>query len=166
MPHSAFEGQTPDEKYRGRVAHVADELAARRHAARQQRVASDRSVAMLSVSTRRTAARWRCGGVTLLPLDAVASRYVQSVCRWAGAVGSTGAVKDGDRAQRQSLSPPTAIFSVKGLEWLTVSAPHCVRTQILPAIFSSFTRAEKVAVRVSNTQALPGSSGGLDLVHT
>jgi len=45
MPHSAFEGQTPDEMYRGRGDHVPDELAARRHAARQQRVASNRAAA-------------------------------------------------------------------------------------------------------------------------
>lgn len=45
LPHSAFEGQTPDEVYFGRGAHVPDERAARRHAARQQRVASNRSTA-------------------------------------------------------------------------------------------------------------------------
>jgi putative transposase len=45
IPHSAFEGQTPDEVYFGRGAQVPDELAARRHAARQQRVASNRSAA-------------------------------------------------------------------------------------------------------------------------
>jgi hypothetical protein len=38
MPHSAFEGQTPDEAYFARGAHVPDELAARRHAARQEGV--------------------------------------------------------------------------------------------------------------------------------
>jgi transposase InsO family protein len=45
MPHSAFEGQTPDEAYFARGAHVPDELAARRHAARQQRVLRNRSTA-------------------------------------------------------------------------------------------------------------------------
>lgn len=45
MPHSAFHGQTPDEMYYGRGDHVPDELAARRHAARQQRVASNRCAA-------------------------------------------------------------------------------------------------------------------------
>jgi hypothetical protein len=34
MPHSAFQGQTPDEMYFGRGAHVPDELVARRLAAR------------------------------------------------------------------------------------------------------------------------------------
>jgi transposase InsO family protein len=43
--HSAFEGQTPDEVYFERGAHVPDELAARRIAARRQRVASNRSTA-------------------------------------------------------------------------------------------------------------------------
>jgi transposase InsO family protein len=43
IPHSAFEGQTPDEVYFGRGGHVPDELAAHRHSARQQRVASNRS---------------------------------------------------------------------------------------------------------------------------
>lgn len=43
MPHSAFQGQTPDEMYFGRGDHVPDELAARRRAARQQRVARNRS---------------------------------------------------------------------------------------------------------------------------
>ena len=43
MPHNAFEGQTPDEVYFGRGAHVPDELAERRRLA--QRVASNRSAA-------------------------------------------------------------------------------------------------------------------------
>jgi putative transposase len=45
MPHSAFQGETPDEMYFGRGAHVPDELTARRTEARQQRVASNRSAA-------------------------------------------------------------------------------------------------------------------------
>jgi putative transposase len=45
IPHSAFEGQTPDEVYFGRGAHVPAELAARRHAARQLRVSSNRATA-------------------------------------------------------------------------------------------------------------------------
>lgn len=45
MPHSAFQGQTPDEVYFGRGDHVPDELAVRRTAARQQRAASNRSAA-------------------------------------------------------------------------------------------------------------------------
>jgi putative transposase len=45
MPHHAFQGQTPDEMYFGRGAHVPDELAARRQAARRRRVARNRSAA-------------------------------------------------------------------------------------------------------------------------
>jgi putative transposase len=45
LPHSAFEGQTPDEVYFGRGAQVPDDLAARRRVARQQRVATNRSTA-------------------------------------------------------------------------------------------------------------------------
>lgn len=45
IPHSAFEGQTPDAVYFGRGAAVADELATRRRAARQQRLASNRLLA-------------------------------------------------------------------------------------------------------------------------
>ena len=74
-------GQTPDEIDFGRGDHIPDELAARRHAARQQRIASNRSGGLLPVSTRRTAARRRYGCVTIAPLDAVASRYVQNVKR-------------------------------------------------------------------------------------
>jgi len=44
-PHSAFQGQTPDEVYFGRGDHMPDELAVRRTAARQQRAASNRSAA-------------------------------------------------------------------------------------------------------------------------
>jgi hypothetical protein len=43
IPHSAFEGQTPDEVYFGRGGNVPDELAVLRHAARQQCVASNRA---------------------------------------------------------------------------------------------------------------------------
>jgi transposase InsO family protein len=45
MPHSAFQGQTPDEMYFGRAAHLPEELAVLRQAARQQRVAHNRDVA-------------------------------------------------------------------------------------------------------------------------
>jgi hypothetical protein len=45
MPHSAFQGQTPDEMYLGPSDHLPDELAARGRAARQQRVAYNRSAA-------------------------------------------------------------------------------------------------------------------------
>lgn len=45
MPHSAFQGQTPDEVYFGRGDDVPDELAARRRMARQQRVVSNRFAA-------------------------------------------------------------------------------------------------------------------------
>jgi putative transposase len=45
IPHSAFQGQTPDEVYFERGTHVPDQLAARRRAARQQRVADNRSAA-------------------------------------------------------------------------------------------------------------------------
>ena len=38
MPHSAFEGQTPDEMYFGRGARVPEELAARRVDARRRRL--------------------------------------------------------------------------------------------------------------------------------
>ncbi|MBK7585837.1 MAG: DDE-type integrase/transposase/recombinase [Myxococcales bacterium] len=38
MPHSAFDGQTPDEMYFGRGARVPDELAARRQEARKRRL--------------------------------------------------------------------------------------------------------------------------------
>lgn len=43
IPHSAFQGQTPDEFYFGRRDHVPDELAVRRKMAREQGVASNRS---------------------------------------------------------------------------------------------------------------------------
>jgi hypothetical protein len=45
IPHSAFQGQTPDEVYFERGAHVPDELATGRYAARRQRVADNRSAA-------------------------------------------------------------------------------------------------------------------------
>jgi len=38
MPHSAFEGQTPDEMYFGRGARVPEELALRRFDARRRRL--------------------------------------------------------------------------------------------------------------------------------
>jgi putative transposase len=44
MPHSAFQGQTPDEMYFGRATQLPEELAVLRQAARQQRVAHNRSV--------------------------------------------------------------------------------------------------------------------------
>jgi hypothetical protein len=45
IPHAAFEGQTPDEIYFGRGAHVPDKLAVARREARQQRVVRNRAVA-------------------------------------------------------------------------------------------------------------------------
>jgi putative transposase len=59
IPHSPFEGQTPDEVYFGRGAQVRDELAARRHAARQERVARNPLRSLRGVSTRRTSIRRR-----------------------------------------------------------------------------------------------------------
>jgi putative transposase len=38
MPHSAFDGQTPDEMYRGRGERVPDELRVRRLEARRRRI--------------------------------------------------------------------------------------------------------------------------------
>jgi len=38
MPHSAFDGQTPDEMYFGRGEHLPDELALRRFEARRRRL--------------------------------------------------------------------------------------------------------------------------------
>jgi hypothetical protein len=64
IPHSAFDRQTPDEVYFGRGAQVPDELAARRHAARQQRVVSNPFHSLLAVSTRRTCIRRRYGRMT------------------------------------------------------------------------------------------------------
>lgn len=45
MPHSAFDGQTPDEMYFGRGARVPDELAARRQEARKRRLEHNRKQA-------------------------------------------------------------------------------------------------------------------------
>ena len=45
MPHSAFDGQTPDEMYFGRGARVPDELAARRQEARRRRLEHNRQQA-------------------------------------------------------------------------------------------------------------------------
>ena len=45
MPHSAFDGQTPDEMYFGRGARVPDELAARRQEARKRRLEHNRQQA-------------------------------------------------------------------------------------------------------------------------
>jgi hypothetical protein len=44
MPHSAFEGQTPDEMYFGRGVSIPDELAERRRDARQRRVEQNQRV--------------------------------------------------------------------------------------------------------------------------
>jgi hypothetical protein len=44
LPHSAFQGQTPDEMYRGTGDHVPLELNARRKAARTDRLATNRAV--------------------------------------------------------------------------------------------------------------------------
>ncbi len=45
IPHCAFQGQTPDEMYFGRGESVPDELAARRTAARRDRIGSNRALA-------------------------------------------------------------------------------------------------------------------------
>jgi putative transposase len=45
IPHAAFEGQTPDEIYFGRGAHIPGELAAGRRDARRDRVACNRAAA-------------------------------------------------------------------------------------------------------------------------
>jgi len=55
MPHSTFDGQTPDELYRGRGVVVPDELAKRRSEARTTRVEQNRNVAC-SGCPRRVAA--------------------------------------------------------------------------------------------------------------
>jgi putative transposase len=44
MPHSAFDGQTPDEMYFGRGVSVPDELAERRRDARRRRVEQNQRV--------------------------------------------------------------------------------------------------------------------------
>ena len=44
LPHSAFQGQTPDEMYRGTGDYVPQELASRRKAARADRLSMNRSV--------------------------------------------------------------------------------------------------------------------------
>jgi hypothetical protein len=44
IPHSAFDGQTPDEMYFGRSATIPDELAERRRDARRRRVEQNRRV--------------------------------------------------------------------------------------------------------------------------
>ena len=44
LPHSAFQGQTPDEMYRGTGDHIPDELKTRRKPARADRLATNRSV--------------------------------------------------------------------------------------------------------------------------
>jgi hypothetical protein len=44
VPHSAFDGQTPDEMYFGRGEHVPDLLAAARADARARRIAENRTV--------------------------------------------------------------------------------------------------------------------------
>jgi hypothetical protein len=43
MPHSAFQGQTPDEMYFGAGAQVPDQLAEQRTEARRQRLAANRA---------------------------------------------------------------------------------------------------------------------------
>ena len=42
MPHSAFQGQTPDEMYFGRGATIPDELALKRREAQKKRVDQNR----------------------------------------------------------------------------------------------------------------------------
>ncbi len=45
MPHSAFEGQTPDEMYFGTGGSVVGELATARKAAREERMTANRAAA-------------------------------------------------------------------------------------------------------------------------
>jgi hypothetical protein len=45
LPHAAFQGQTPDEMYFGRGAHIPDQLTRRRLKARQQRLERNREAA-------------------------------------------------------------------------------------------------------------------------
>ena len=45
IPHAAFDGQTPDEIYFGRGAHVPDKVAVARREARQQRAERNRAMA-------------------------------------------------------------------------------------------------------------------------
>ena len=45
LPHSAFQGQTPDEMYFGTGEQVPEELEALRRSARAERLATNRSVA-------------------------------------------------------------------------------------------------------------------------
>jgi transposase InsO family protein len=54
MPHSAFEGQTPDEMYLGRGATIPDELALKQRKAQTLRVERNRSIACSDCSRRDT----------------------------------------------------------------------------------------------------------------
>jgi len=55
MPHSAFDGQTPDEMYLGRGDVVPDELARRRREARTTRMEQNRNVACCGCPQRGAA---------------------------------------------------------------------------------------------------------------
>jgi len=53
MPHSAFDGQTPDEIYRGRETAVSGDLAAARLQARRARIEANRRTAPCGVCEQR-----------------------------------------------------------------------------------------------------------------
>ena len=44
LPHSAFQGQTPDEMYSGTRNHIPQQLQVQRHAARQSRLEANRAL--------------------------------------------------------------------------------------------------------------------------
>ena len=52
MPHSAFDGQTPDEMYFGRGATIPDELAERRQEAQRKRVEQNQRITCGECSRR------------------------------------------------------------------------------------------------------------------
>jgi transposase InsO family protein len=56
IPHAAFAGQTPDEMYFARGAHVPTDLAAARARARHERMAANRSLTCQACQADRTAA--------------------------------------------------------------------------------------------------------------
>ncbi len=53
LPHSAFQGQTPDEMYLGTGEHVPQDLDSRRKAARAARLAANRSVSCATCEGQR-----------------------------------------------------------------------------------------------------------------
>lgn len=55
MPHRVFDGRTPEEVYFGVADNLASELGERRRLAREQRVASNRSMTCATCGPRDTA---------------------------------------------------------------------------------------------------------------